>query len=80
VSRGGRPDLAMADLPQVQAPSLLIVGGLDYPVLDLNHRALEKLQAEKHLEIIPGATHLFEEPGTLGQAADTAAAWFKEKL
>jgi len=80
VSRGGRPDLAMAYLPQVQAPSLLIVGGLDYTVLDLNRQALEKLQAEKHLEIIPGATHLFEEPGTLEQAADTAAAWFKEKL
>ena len=80
VSRGGRPDLAMADLPQVQSPTLLIVGGLDYQVLDLNRQALDKLQADKHLEIIPGATHLFEEPGTLEQAADAAAAWFKENL
>jgi len=80
VSRGGRPDLAMADLPQVQSPTLLIVGGLDYQVLDLNRQALDKLSAPKHLEIIPGATHLFEEPGTLEQAADAAAAWFKENL
>lgn len=78
VSRGGRPDLAMEVLPQVKSPTLLIVGGLDYTVLDLNRQALEKLQAVKHLEIIPGATHLFEEPGTLEQAADTAAAWFKK--
>ena len=78
VSRGGRPDLAIEVLPQVKSPTLLIVGGLDYTVLDLNRQALEKLQAVKHLEIIPGATHLFEEPGTLEQAADTAAAWFKK--
>jgi len=77
---GGRLDLAMADLPQVQSPTLLIVGGLDYQVLDLNRQALDKLSAPKHLEIIPGATHLFEEPGTLEQAADAAAAWFKENL
>lgn len=80
VSRGGRPDLAMADLPRVQSPTLLIVGGLDQQVLELNRRALEKLSADKHLEIIPGATHLFEEPGTLAQAANAAAAWFKDKL
>jgi putative phosphoribosyl transferase len=80
VSRGGRPDLAMEVLPRVEAPTLLIVGGLDLQVLELNRQALEKLQADKHLEIIPGATHLFEEPGTLEQAANAAAAWFKKKL
>jgi len=80
VSRGGRPDLAMADLPRVESPTLLIVGGLDYTVLALNRQALEKLGAEKHLEIIPGATHLFEEPGTLEQAADAAKAWFTKKF
>jgi dienelactone hydrolase len=80
VSRGGRPDLAMEALPRVAAPTLLIVGGHDYVVLDLNKEALEKLQATKNLEVIPGATHLFDEPGTLEQAARAAAAWFKKHL
>ncbi len=80
VSRGGRPDLAMDVLPQVESPTLLIVGAFDEAVLDLNRQALEKLKAVKHLEIIPGATHLFEEPGTLEQAAEAAGAWFKKHL
>lgn len=80
VSRGGRPDLAMEVLDRVECPTLLIVGGLDEPVLSLNRRALEKLKGVKHLEIIPGATHLFEEPGALEQVAETAASWFKKHL
>ncbi len=80
VSRGGRPDLAMADLAQVTAATLLIVGERDTVVLDLNRLALARLTAEKRLEVIPGATHLFEEPGTLEQAAAAAAAWFKDHL
>lgn len=80
VSRGGRPDLAGLELRRVTAPTLLIVGGHDYPVIELNERAYRELQCEKHLEIIPGATHLFEEPGTLAQAADRAAHWFKQHL
>ncbi len=80
VSRGGRPDLAMDVLPQVESPTLLIVGGFDEVVLGLNQQALEKLKAVKHLEIIPGATHLFEERGTLEQAANAAASWFKKYL
>lgn len=80
VSRGGRPDLAIDVLSQVQSPTLLIVGAWDEVVLGLNRMALEKLQAVKHLEIIPGATHLFEEPGTLERAADAAAAWFEKHL
>jgi putative phosphoribosyl transferase len=69
VSRGGRPDLAMEVLGRVKAPTLLIVGGNDEVVLGLNRKAYEKLKTTKNLEIIPGATHLFEEPGTLEQAA-----------
>jgi dienelactone hydrolase len=80
VSRGGRPDLAMDILPQVESPTLLIVGAYDEVVLDLNRQALEKLKAIKHLEVIPGATHLFEEPGTLERAAVAAASWFKRHL
>lgn len=80
VSRGGRPDLAMEVLDRVECPTLLIVGGLDEPVLSLNRRALEKLKGVKHLEIIPGATHLFEEPGALEQVAEAAASWFKKHL
>lgn len=80
VSRGGRPDLAMEVLDRVECPTLLIVGGFDEPVLSLNRRALEKLKGVKHLEIIPGATHLFEEPGALEQVAETAASWFKKYL
>jgi dienelactone hydrolase len=80
VSRGGRPDLAMSALDRVQSPTLLIVGGLDDIVIDLNRQAYEKLTAEKHLAIVPGATHLFEESGTLQQAARLAADWFKRYL
>jgi putative phosphoribosyl transferase len=77
VSRGGRPDLAGAKaLHAVTAPTLLIVGGEDYGVIELNEAAYAELRAEKALKIIPGATHLFEEPGTLEAAADAAAAWF----
>ena len=80
VSRGGRPDLAMEVLPQVGAPTLLIVGAFDEVVLDLNRQAYERLKTTKGLEIIPGATHLFEEPGTLELAAKAATAWFKKHL
>jgi len=76
VSRGGRPDLAGAALPRVLAPTLLIVGGDDYPVIDLNREALAELRCEKHLSIVPGATHLFEEPGTLEQVSKLALDWF----
>ena len=80
VSRGGRPDLAMSALDRVQSPTLLIVGGLDDIVIDLNREAYDKIKAEKHLAIIPGATHLFEEPGTLQEVARLAADWFKRHL
>lgn len=80
VSRGGRPDLAMPVLERVESPTLLIVGGLDDIVIDLNRKAYAKLKAEKHLAIVPGATHLFEEPGTLQEAARLAAKWFKRFL
>jgi putative phosphoribosyl transferase len=77
VSRGGRPDLAGESLlGSVQAPTLLIVGGLDTTVLGLNRMAYAALRCEKHLEIVPGATHLFEEPGTLDAVAALAADWF----
>ncbi len=76
VSRGGRPDLAGPALPRVHAPTLLIVGGRDLTVLDLNRQALDQLRGEKRLEIVPGATHLFEEPGTLEQVARLAREWF----
>lgn len=79
VSRGGRPDMAAA-LPRVESPTLLIVGGLDTEVIELNRRAYALLRAEKELLIIPGATHLFEEPGTLDRAADAAADWFARHL
>ncbi len=80
VSRGGRPDLAGDALPLVKAPTLLIVGGHDETVVELNQDAYARLRCEKELKIIPGATHLFEEPGALEQVADFAAAWFKERL
>lgn len=80
VSRGGRPDLAAAALADVRAPTLLIVGGADEVVLDLNRDALATLRCEKRLEIVPGATHLFEEPGALEQAAELAAHWFQQRL
>jgi putative phosphoribosyl transferase len=76
VSRGGRPDLAGSRLARVQAPTLLIVGGADRLVLDLNRQAQARLTCENHLEVIPGATHLFEEPGTLERVADLAQGWF----
>lgn len=76
VSRGGRPDLAGSFLERVKAPTLLIVGGQDFPVIDMNRKALAKLRVEKELAIIPGATHLFEEPGTLEEAARLATNWF----
>jgi dienelactone hydrolase len=80
VSRGGRPDLAGDALERVRAPTLLIVGGRDEVVLDLNRQAYEHLRAEKRLEVVPGATHLFEEPGTLEKVAELAAAWFGDHL
>jgi dienelactone hydrolase len=76
VSRGGRPDLAMTELPRVQAPTLLIVGGFDTQVIELNRQAQAQLNIENSLDIVPGATHLFEEPGTLEQVADLAINWF----
>ena len=80
VSRGGRPDLAGEALPKVRAPTLLIVGGDDYAVIELNRKALNELQCEKKLEIVPGATHLFEEPGALEQAAELARDWFQRYI
>jgi len=80
VSRGGRPDLAMDYLDQVTAPTLLIVGGRDYPVIPLNQQAYERLKAPKELVIVPGATHLFEEPGALEEVARLAAEWFEKYL
>jgi putative phosphoribosyl transferase len=80
VSRGGRPDLAMPQLKNVLSPTLLIVGGLDTEVIELNQQAYAQLQVEKELAIVPGATHLFEEPGTLEQAAHLAKAWFMKYL
>ena len=80
VSRGGRPDLAGWSLQRVQAPTLLVVGGEDTEVLDLNTQALAALHCEKRLEVVPGATHLFEEPGTLEEAARLAAEWFARHL
>lgn len=80
VSRGGRPDLAGAALEGVKAPTLLIVGGNDHPVIELNEQAFGRLQCEKKLEIVPGATHLFEEPGTLEQVASLATNWFDQYL
>lgn len=76
VSRGGRPDLTGDSLTGVQAPVLLIVGGLDTVVLDLNRSAQAQLRSENRLEVIPGATHLFEEPGALDQVAELARHWF----
>jgi putative phosphoribosyl transferase len=76
VSRGGRPDLAERYLPSVTAPTLLIVGGYDEPVIEMNQSAFDLLICEKKLIIVPGATHLFEEPGTLEQVAEHAGKWF----
>ncbi|MBI4324971.1 MAG: dienelactone hydrolase family protein [Chloroflexi bacterium] len=80
VSRGGRPDLATAALPRVQAATLLIVGGNDDPVIGLNRQALAQIATDKRLEIIPGAGHLFEEPGALEKVAQLAAQWFRRFL
>ena len=76
VSRGGRPDLAGAALPRVTSPTLFIVGGLDTPVIQMNRDAMRQMRAEVTLEIVPGATHLFEEPGTLERVAELAGNWF----
>ena len=78
ISRGGRPDLAIPDLPRVTAPTLLIVGSRDDVVLDLNKKALQHLTCDKSLVVIPNATHLFEEPGTLEQAGQHAGDWFTD--
>ena len=80
VSRGGRPDLAESYLPSVIAPTLLIVGGYDEPVIEMNQAAYDLLTCEKKLVIIPGATHLFEEPGTLERVADHTSRWFQQYL
>lgn len=80
VSRGGRPDLAAEALPNVASPTLLIVGGEDDVVLNLNRQAYAALRCEKKLEIIPRATHLFEEPGAMEQVADLARDWFQQHL
>lgn len=80
VSRGGRPDLAESYLPSVSAPTLLIVGGHDEPVIEMNQTAYNLLTCEKKLIIVPGATHLFEEPGTLEQVAEHAGRWFQRYL
>jgi putative phosphoribosyl transferase len=80
VSRGGRPDLAGSALARVRAPTLLIVGGNDFPVIELNQAALAQLRCEKQLVIVPGATHLFEEPGALDAVARLAREWFERHL
>ncbi len=80
VARGGRPDLAGAALRDVRAPTLLIVGGHDVEVIELNRIALQELRCEKQLVIVPGATHLFEEPGALDEVAGVARAWFERHL
>jgi putative phosphoribosyl transferase len=78
VSRGGRPDLAQPYLAQVTTPTLLLVGGEDHPVIELNQQAYRLLRCPKSLTIIPGATHLFEEPGTLEEVAERALSWFEK--
>lgn len=80
VSRGGRPDLVEELLPQVTAPTLLIVGGNDGPVIDMNRRAFLQLQTTKEMKIVPGASHLFEEPGALEEVARLATEWFRRYL
>ena len=80
VSRGGRPDLAISCLPHVTAPTLFIVGENDKVVIDLNKQAYEVLESEKQMEIVKGATHLFEEPGTLAEAANLSLNWFTKYL
>jgi pimeloyl-ACP methyl ester carboxylesterase len=80
VSRGGRPDLAGAALEKIRAPTLLIVGGADYGVIELNEQALQRMQSPKAMEIVPGASHLFPEPGALETVIHHAADWFARHL
>ena len=80
VSRGGRPDLAITELPMVSAPTLLIVGSLDVPVIGMNKMAYDELESVKEMKIIHGATHLFEEPGKLQEVAELAIEWYKKYL
>lgn len=80
VSRGGRPDLAFQDLPKVKAPTLLIIGSRDTEVIQLNKNAYDQMTCTKKIEIVPGASHLFEEPGTLDQVAVLAAGWFEQHV
>jgi putative phosphoribosyl transferase len=80
VSRGGRPDLAMEDLPKVKSPTLLIVGGEDGPVIGMNEEAFEQIRSKKQMVIVPGAGHFFEEPGTLEEVARLATEWFVQYL
>jgi dienelactone hydrolase len=80
VSRGGRPDLAGEWLEKVKAPTLLIVGGRDEPVIEMNEDAMALMRCEKHLEIVPGATHLFEEEGALERVSELALEWFVQHL
>lgn len=80
VSRGGRPDLADEALPRVSSPTLLLVGGDDDVVIGMNERAFAAMRCEKELKIVPGATHLFEEPGALEEVARLAASWFSRHL
>ena len=80
VSRGGRPDLAGAALPDVKCPTLLIVGGLDDVVIQLNEDALSSLRCERELRIVPGATHLFSEYGKLEEVARISAEWFRDHM
>ncbi|MFC6488824.1 dienelactone hydrolase family protein [Nitratireductor sp. GCM10026969] len=80
VSRGGRPDLALPDLPRVRAPTLLIVGSLDHPVIEMNRNACDALTSEKRLVVVEGASHLFEEPGKLDEVVRHATDWFLTHL
>jgi putative phosphoribosyl transferase len=80
VSRGGRPDLAGQYLRDVRAPTLLIVGGADYPIIDFNRRASAQMSAERELVVVPRATHLFEEPGALEEVSRLSLAWFQRYL
>lgn len=80
VSRGGRPDLANGSLAKAQAPTLLIVGGEDTPVIEMNREAMQRMPGKTHLEIIAGATHLFEEPGALEEVSRLAVGWFARYL
>ena len=80
VSRGGRPDLALSSLHQVTAPTLLLVGGMDVPVIGMNKMAYDELYSVKEMKIVPGATHIFEEPGKLLEVSDLAITWYKRHL